>query len=249
MNALHQLFKKNLKLTRIFEKIMGAKILTTLPLGIDFAYDIKYNIKNFKIKTIFDVGANIGESENYFSKHFKKSNIYCFEPTKNSFENLKNNIQGNHTKCFNIGFGQEETTLTIEVYKNPELSSYNSFNESIFENEEKVVEQIEITTLTNFCHSNQIDTIDLLKIDTEGFDLQVLKGAIELLNKDKISLIQVEASMNHENTFHVYFTDFINFLEPYRFEIFAIHDQILDFKSKKTKLRRINMSFVHKSLL
>ena len=227
---------------------MGAKVLTTLPLGVDFAYDIKYNIKNFNVKTIFDVGANIGESENYFSKHFNKSIIYCFEPTKQSFKNLTSNIKGSKTKCFNLGFGENEKMMEIEVYKNPELSSFNSFNGPIFENEEKHIEKIEIKTLSNFCYSNHIEKIDILKIDTEGFDLEVLKGAVDLLKDNKISLIQVEASMNHENTFHVYFTEFINFLAIYNFEIFALHDQILDFKVKKTKLRRVNMSFIHKSL-
>ena len=43
---------------------------------------------------VFDVGANIGESENYFSKHFKHANIYCFEPVNNSFNNLTINLKG-----------------------------------------------------------------------------------------------------------------------------------------------------------
>lgn len=228
---------------------MGAKIITTLPIGIDFASDIKYNVKNFKVKTIFDVGANIGESENYFSKHFNQANIFCFEPVKNSFDNLNANLKGKNTKTFNFGFGEVESTLEIEVYKNPSLSSFNSFNTPIFQNQEKSIELIEIKTLSNFCKLNNIDNIDILKIDTEGYDLKVLKGAIELLKNNKVSIIQVEASMNHENTFHVYFTEFVNFLSNFNFEIFAIHDQILDFKVKKSKLRRINLSFINRSIL
>jgi FkbM family methyltransferase len=249
MNFAHKLFNKNQKLIRFFEKIMGARIFTTLPIGIDFASDIKYNLKNLKVKTIFDVGANIGESENYFSKHFKQANIYCFEPVNNSFNNLTINLKGKNTSIYNFGFGEFESILEIEVYKNPSLSSFNSFNIPIFKNEEKSIEKIEIKTITNFCKSNNIDRIDVLKIDTEGYDLKVLKGAIELLKNNKISIIQVEASMNHENTFHVYFAEFIDFLSNFNFEIFAIHDQILDFKAKKSKLRRINLSFINKNIL
>ena len=246
---MHNLIKKNSKLIRLIERLLGAKIYTTLPIGLDLHLDIEYNLKNLNIKTIFDVGANIGESENYFSKSFPYSNIYCFEPIPSSFNRLKRNIKGTNSSCFNFGFGEVASLQEIFTYENPNLSSYNSINASFFDNEIKIKEQIEIKTISTFCSENNINHIDLLKIDTEGFDLKVLLGAKEMLENGKISIIQVEASMTSKNDFHVYFDEFIKLLSPYNFEIFGIYDQILDFKLQKPILRRTNITFINYSKL
>jgi FkbM family methyltransferase len=249
MKIIHRLFKNNSTLINLFEKLLGAKIFTTLPVGIDLSLDIKYNLKSLEINTIFDVGANIGESENYFSKCFPRANIYCFEPIPSSFDRLKKNIMGHNSYCFNFGFGEISSVNEIFTYENPNLSSYNSINSSFFDNEIKKKEQIELKTLSNFCSENNINHIDILKIDTEGFDLKVLLGAKELLEKGKISIIQVEASMSLRNDFHIYFEEFIKLLKLYNFEIFGIYDQTLDFKLLKPILRRTNITFVNYSIL
>lgn len=101
-----------------------------------------------------------------------------------------------------------------------------------------------MTTLDEYCSRQNIATIDYLKIDAEGYDLSVLKGASTLLSRQKIRFIEVEAGMNRINTEHVYFDEFVRYLEPYGYKLYKIYDQMHEWKKRKPYLRRGNLVFV-----
>ena len=77
---------------------------------------------------------------------------------------------------------------------------------------------VQTKTLDDFCLSENINNIDILKIDTEGNELNVLKGAERLLSKNKIMLIYVEISESKDK-FDEKEKNVINFLSSYNFEI------------------------------
>ncbi len=88
LNKIQNLIGNSLLLL-IIEKITGTKIFKKLPRGIDPLLDIKSSIPNYSFQTIIDVGANIGQSENYFTKKNPKSIVYCIEPIQKTFSILK----------------------------------------------------------------------------------------------------------------------------------------------------------------
>ena len=81
-------------------------------------------------------------------------------------------------------------------------------------------EEITVKRLDAFCREHKIDRIDLLKIDVEGGELSVLKGATEMLNAGAIHMIQFEFGPCHIDA-RVFFKDFFRLLSP-RYHIYRV---------------------------
>ncbi|TNF04195.1 MAG: FkbM family methyltransferase [Deltaproteobacteria bacterium] len=231
-------------LLRTYERLSGTRVLKKLPVGIDLFADIRYTLPKMTISTIVDVGANIGQSEEEFVHHFPKASIYCIEPHPNTFDQLKKNVIGQHTKCFNIGLDATGGTLYLNAGVLDESVSF-TFQRN---DDQNGGIPVEVMTLGQFATNNAIKQIDLLKIDTEGLDLRVLQGAEDLLKDQKINLIQVEASMNSSNEFHVHQAEFIQYMDKLGYLLFGVYDQIHDFVLKEPILRRANLVFISPSV-
>ena len=78
--------------------------------------------------------------------------------------------------------------------------------------------------MDNFCHQKKIFRIDVLKIDTEGHELEVLNGAKKILNKTKI--IQIEI-MGKKNLFKKKFIKVNDYLQRYKFKLLKKKRQLL----------------------
>lgn len=101
-----------------------------------------------------------------------------------------------------------------------------------------------MVTLEEFCESNGIKFIDSLKIDTEGYDLEVLKGSSELLKKSSIAFIEAEVGMNPKNNLHVDFLVIREYLKSYNYFVFGIYEQTHERKAGLPVLRRANVLFI-----
>ena len=213
--------------------------------GDNFERDLKLTPLAARLKLIFDVGANIGQSALRLAKDFPASSIVCFEPVSSTFKQLKSNILGNtRIRAENIGLGLPgETRAAIQSVA---LSTDNR----IVSSEAPVggTEQVEITWGDKYCVKYGIQSVDFLKIDTEGYDFNVLKGFSSMIGAAKISLIEVELGMNRNNKKHVYYHDVVNFLDQYGYDVFGIYEQIREFHGR-LPLRRANFVFLHRGLL
>ena len=105
---------------------------------------------------------------------------------------------------------------------------------------------VQTQTLDSFCLDKKIENIDVLKIDTEGNELNVLKGAKRLLSENKINLIYTEISETKKK-FLEKEKSIINFLNSYNFELKKKY-QIRSF-SVLSGLRATDNLFVNKNLV
>lgn len=172
---------------------------------------------------VFDVGANVGKYSLYIKKINPNIAIYAFEPHPTTFKKLEKTALENNFNALNVGCGDSKGTLTIYDYAQNDGSSHASLYKGVMEEiyqKESVATEVEIIPLDPFVEKliqeNKISQIDLLKIDTEGHELAVLKGAKSTLEKGIIKAIHFEFnSMNIIS--RTFFKDFIDLLPNYQF--------------------------------
>ena len=129
---------------------------------------------------ILDIGANIGNHTLYWLKESprKAKYVYAFEVIDETFEILKKNIElnelQNRTTLFHFGLGANNTNASI--------SSMSFTNMGATSIQEDINGKFVIKKLDNIKLNHKIDFV---KIDVEGFELEVIKGAKEFLKKDK----------------------------------------------------------------
>ena len=236
------------KTKSLFEKVTGLTFYRKLPFGLDVLGDIKSRMQDYDFRVCVDVGANKGQTAKYMREHFPEASIYCFEPIKDTFDLLQKKTQGLRLSYHNLALGAEKEEVEVKVDVENRNSTRNTLIEenTVHDPSEVKAETVKVTTLSSFCKEHNISKIDYLKIDTEGYDLEVLKGATDLLETASIAVVQAEVSMNPNNTFHVDFVEVKEFLENYKYVLFGIYEQ----KQQRgtPMLRRSNVVFIAEAL-
>lgn len=216
---------RNMLLNRFGYYLHSAK---TMPVGTDYATDLIQKI-NLKPKVIFDIGANIGQTAEFYREIFPNAEIYSFEPIPATFNELTKRCGDMFgVKLFNLAFGESTESRKIKIVKD-KASVINSINDDFqhdLEKSENGYDEVEISieTLDNFLELNAIKSIDLLKIDTEGFEIPVLKGAQKLLESGKVAAIICEAGFMRTNTRNTYIGDINDVLESHGYALFGVYE-------------------------
>ena len=174
---------------------------------------IKNYFKNNDSGIVLDVGAYIGSYSKLILNITKSVKIYAFEPNPKNFDKLLKNINDKRFKAYNLAVGNYDGE--IKLYDKNKVGSDNTcFNEKIIVdvyNAVPVEIKTEIIKLDSFTIKNNINYIELLKVDVEGYELEVLKGASNLINEKRIKAIQFE--FNSMNIYsRVFFKDFYDLL-------------------------------------
>ena len=230
---------------KIVKKLTGAHVVWHFPHGVKLFLDIKERLPNWKADVLFDVGANVGQVAKKFLKRFPSSQIYCFEPVTSTFSQLQTNLAAfNNVYCAKIALGDQRSKGTICVQQRPTLSFIVEGHEQFSIGHDENFESVEIETLSEFCQSKKIAAISLLKIDTEGYDLRVLMGAEDMLRKQTIDLIWVEAGMNPRNRTHIPFEKIKQYLESMGYLLFGIYEQVPERPTWEPHMRRSNLVFI-----
>ncbi len=249
MNIKKHLYKIKIIFKDLLYSITGLSIYKKLPLGINPFIDIQFKFKDYSFTLFFDIGANTGQTVKDIRKVFPKTAIWSFEPVEKTFKILQVNTVNQKVNCFQIGFGSQDMETEILISNDNSVSEMNSiFNVGIKNINSLEKEIIQIKKLDTFCINHSINKIDYVKIDTEGYDLEVLKGSYELLKNQSISFVEVEVSMNPENTYHVKFEKIKEYMESFDYRVFGIYDQTQEWPTKTPILRRVNALFISKTI-
>jgi len=205
-------------------------IMKNVPQGFEFYFDLRKFQHDYNPRVVFDVGANTGQTVLKWNKFFPKAEYYCFEPVGSTMITLKRNTEKlKNVRYFQCALGAEKKQAEIVLCED---SSLNSFVDTVKKIGEKT-EVVKIETLDEICQSEGVSYIDVLKIDTDGFDIEVLKGATSMLKNNKITFIQVEAGMNPHNKLHVPLQQFVDFLAAYGYVLFGVYEQHLEWTGEQ----------------
>jgi FkbM family methyltransferase len=182
---------------------------------------IKNLIKTEALKNgvVFDVGANIGDYSIFMRENGVVAPIFVFEPHPQTYQQLISNTKNLNLTYFNSGLGDATFETAIFDYKTNNGSQHASIYKEVIEDihkSEAIETKISITTLDSIVEKYNIEQISLLKIDTEGNELSVIKGAAKTITASKINYIQIE--FNEMNIIsHTFLRDFIRLLPNYKF--------------------------------
>lgn len=238
-------------LLRLFvEHLANVHIYRDVPRGVDVAIDIAASFPTYRIDMVFDVGANVGQSAKRFLDDFRESNIYCFEPVSETFRRLQDYLNGNdRVHCFQLALGSSSGKEKMVLQGNSTMSFLLGRSKELPSNEDVTTEYVDIVTLDEFCSARTIVKINYLKIDAEGEDLEVLKGADNMLGEQQIDFVQVEAGMNPGNKRHVPFETLKDYLESRDYFLFGIYEQVSELPTKEPHLRRTDPVFVSRRMI
>jgi FkbM family methyltransferase len=193
--------------------------------------------KNPSNKTIIiDVGAHRGESLKSFDKNAKKSYVYIgMEPNPDAFvdfENVAKQIASNHSEvhCLTSAVGNKDGKVkflkTNQSAVGGILSPIQGLVERVPTGDHLIDQEFEVdlVTVDTLVTRFNLDSIDVLKIDTEGYDLEVLKGANSVIDAKipKIIITEVFFVPYREN--QAYFWDIAKFLENKGYHFVNLYD-------------------------
>lgn len=141
---------------------------------------------------IFDVGANIGQTVAAIKQELPRSTVHSFEPSPSTFRKLSvNTAQFEGVVLNNAGLGSEVGVMTLNQNSKSTMSSLLDFGPASWGARSNQF-SVNIDTLDHYVEEKKIAKIDYLKIDTQGFDLEVLKGGKSLLKSGRIRLVLTE---------------------------------------------------------
>ena len=147
---------------------------------------LKYVKEDF---VVFDIGGNIGQTAMMMAKEVgSKGYIYSFEPYPDTVQNFKQNLSLNPSLSKKIQI--ENCALGSspgKVNMHKDCATNSGANRIVYEQSSMVSEWIEVpvSTVDLFVKNNQLNKIDLIKIDVEGFEMHVLKGTYKTLMEFK----------------------------------------------------------------
>ena len=142
-------------------------------------YEMKY-VKPLEGDVVLDVGAYKGDTAIYFADRVgRKGKVYSFEPVKANYESLVNNLKTNKLEdivvAVNKGCAPESGPLKVISSKSGAPWAFVSESQGVLD--------VEMTSIDDFVEANNIEKLDFIKMDVEGFEESAIRGAIKTLKR------------------------------------------------------------------
>ena len=228
-----------------FEKFTSSKVYrNSLPKGVDLCHDLR-KLSPLSFKEIWDIGAHKGETTLYFANEFPRATIRSFEPVGSNYNSLVQNCKKlDNFYSHNFALGEENTKTKIFLQSASVIHSLrDDLNKPSAEDTKS--EDIEVKTIDYVINEVKTASMDLLKIDVEGYEIQVLEGARQSLVEKKINFLYLETGLDDRfNSFQT----LLDFLYPVGYLPYAFYEQTPHWTGKQN-LWYWNTLFVNEELL
>jgi FkbM family methyltransferase len=236
LQLINLVLKMNIKNIFYRKKIIENNTYEAKTQKKDLHKYIKDIIGNNDSPVIFDVGSCVGDTVLEFLNNYPSASIYAFEPDPDSFSKLFERVKVmNKVYCNNIAIGEKTESKMFFQNKNFATNSFlepdkqgGDFTDNIDDLQLRHSCILPTTSLDNFCINNGIETIDLIKIDTQGYEFHVLKGAKKLIKSKKIKALYFESNFVPIYKDQSSLFDCGAFLSAYGYRFYGIFEEKVD---------------------
>ena len=153
-------------------------------------------VENFNPKLIMDVGANVGATSMFFAINYPKAKIFSFEPTEMNFRWLQKNTEG-FKNITRIKKGAYFKDTKAKIFLDPESGGRNSLYRDWTKSDR--FELVELINLGKFLESKNLEEkIDILKIDTEGCEIDILSSINNHLKNVQVIYLEYHGKSDEE---------------------------------------------------
>jgi len=165
--------------------------------GADLARDLRIVVGGRSRPCCIDAGANDGGTINLLRQCLVAPRIHAFEPNPATFAILQANHRATpDVKLNHAGLGDAPGTLTLQVFANHALNSFLPLTSHgrvrLDSNDAPQTVSVPVLRLDDYAAQEKLDDIDLLKVDTQGFELHVFRGAEAKFAARRIRAVLVE---------------------------------------------------------
>ncbi len=171
---------------------------------------------------LFDVGANSGKYTQLALSQLagRQTFIHAFEPSAAAFEKLRRRFgERNGFALNNFALGSEPTQQVLYYdVAGSELSSLYPRKIAHHGIAFTGSEQVQVETLDRYCEFNRVFHIDLLKLDAEGHELQILRGAVQMFERAAIDMVSFEFGGCNIDS-RTFVRDFFDFFTAYEMKL------------------------------
>jgi len=186
-------------------------------------------LKNKKFKFILDIGANEGQFAEKFVALFPEATFICFEPLAEPLQKLKERFKDrNNFQFHQLALGNE--TGKNKIFRN-EYSPSSSLlpmkknhKEAFTFTEKDFEEEIEIKKLDEILNENDIAKPYLVKIDVQGFEIEVIKGGQNIISNAEMIILETSFVQLYEGA--PLFDDIYELLKSLSFEYIGSFEQL-----------------------
>ena len=184
-------------------------------------------LKSLQPDLIVDVGANRGQFTLAALNVLPQANILCFEPLESAYNGLISLFDGeSRVSMHNTAIGDIDTYMSMNVSNKEDSSSLLEISDlqaEIFPGtEHSDFEKVAVCRLSKFMTNDLLDKNILIKIDVQGYELEVLRGAGEILSK--VQTIYVECSFIELYAQQAAAKDVIEFLSTHGFSLDGVYN-------------------------
>lgn len=204
--------------------------------GNDLEHDLALFIDR-PSSVCIDVGANVGQTVEMFHKALLQPVIHAFEPSANTFSELEKNVANvPDLQIHRMAAGSKTETKRFKNLSNSQLSSFLTPTDLPWLPDDEMdsltydEELLNVVTLDDYFSQKSISRVDILKSDTQGFELEVLKGAKRALEDGIVSLVLIEMNFFEMYSGQANYMEIFTFLEEHGYYVVDFYEKA---RSKK----------------
>lgn len=186
------------------------------------------NLLNEEVNVIFDIGAHHGRFAAQIAERFASANIYCFEPSPDSFKALTQNLNSEKFSLAQIALSDFTGLADFYINEfdetNSLLPSKTTFSAIDRLTTKKEVISVRVSTVDEYCREQNISALDVLKIDVQGNTLKTLGGAEHLLKAKRIKIIYCEVEFLEIYEGQSLFHDVTSYLQRFGYSLYSLYN-------------------------